>query len=103
ETPKTGRSRRRPDRRALPGRETAQPGSGNSRGRGNSEERPMSPTTAVLLGLIAHVVGDYLLQSSWMAARKASEWWPALAHALTYGLPFVVITRDPAALFVIVS
>jgi len=63
----------------------------------------MSPTTAVLLGLIAHVVGDYLLQSSWMAARKASEWWPALAHALTYGLPFVVITRDPAALFVIVS
>ena len=42
----------------------------------------MSPTTAVVFGLIAHVVGDYLFQSSWMAQEKATRWWPAMAHAL---------------------
>lgn len=63
----------------------------------------MNPTTAVLFGLIAHVVGDYLLQSSWMAREKGTHWWPAAVHAVTYGLPFLVITRDPAALAVIVG
>ena len=63
----------------------------------------MSPTTAVVLGLIAHVIGDYVLQSSWMAQEKSAHWWPAIAHALAYGLPFLVITRSPGALLVIVG
>jgi hypothetical protein len=52
--------------------------------------------------LLAHAVGDYVLQSDYMAAEKTRRWWPALAHALTYGLPYLLVTRSPAALAVIV-
>jgi hypothetical protein len=51
--------------------------------------------------LIAHGVGDYLLQSDWMAAEKTKRWLPAVAHAVTYALPFLVLTRSPLALLVI--
>ncbi|MFD4210556.1 DUF3307 domain-containing protein, partial [Micromonospora tulbaghiae] len=53
--------------------------------------------------LLAHLAGDYLLQSHWMATEKSKRWWPAWAHALTYGLPFLLITQSPAALAVIVG
>jgi hypothetical protein len=53
--------------------------------------------------LLAHLVGDYLLQSHWMANEKTKHWWPAWAHALTYGLPFLLVTQSPAALAVIVG
>lgn len=52
--------------------------------------------------LLAHLAGDYLLQSDWMANEKTRRWWPAWAHALTYGLPYVVVTRSPVALAAIV-
>lgn len=52
--------------------------------------------------LLAHLVGDYLIQSHWMANEKTKRWWPAWAHALTYGLPFLLVTRSPATLAVIV-
>lgn len=42
--------------------------------------------------LLAHLVGDYLIQSDWMANEKTKRWWPAWAHALTYGLPFLLVT-----------
>jgi hypothetical protein len=53
--------------------------------------------------ILAHLVGDYLLQTDWMAQEKTRRWAPALAHAGTYGLPFLVITRSPLALAVIVG
>jgi hypothetical protein len=53
--------------------------------------------------LLAHLVGDYVLQSHWMATEKTKRWWPAWAHALTYGLPFLLVTQSPAALAVIVG
>jgi hypothetical protein len=53
--------------------------------------------------ILAHLVGDYLLQSDWMAQEKTQRWWPAIAHAVTYGLPFLLITRSPWALLVIVG
>lgn len=60
-------------------------------------------TGDVALGLLlAHLAGDYVLQSEWMAQEKTKRWSPAIAHALTYGLPFLLITRSPAALAVIV-
>jgi hypothetical protein len=49
------------------------------------------------------MVGDYLIQSHWMATEKTKRWWPAVAHALTYGLPFLAITRNVVALAVIVG
>lgn len=56
----------------------------------------------ILLGiLLAHLVGDYLLQSHWMATHKTTRWWPAIAHGLTYTVPYVAVTRSPWALLVI--
>lgn len=52
-------------------------------------------------GLIAHLVGDYVLQSHWMATEKVKRWLPALAHGLAYTLPFLLITRSPWALLII--
>ena len=48
--------------------------------------------------LVAHGVGDYLLQSDWMANEKTKRSWPAFAHATTYTLPFVLLTRSAPAL-----
>ncbi|MEU1827158.1 DUF3307 domain-containing protein [Streptomyces abikoensis] len=52
--------------------------------------------------LLAHLAGDYLIQSDWMATEKVKRWWPAIVHGTTYGLPFLLITQSPFALAVIV-
>lgn len=52
--------------------------------------------------LLAHLAGDYLIQSDWMATEKVKRWWPAIVHGATYGLPFLLITQSPLALAVIV-
>lgn len=52
---------------------------------------------------LAHLVGDYILQSHWEAQEKTKRWWPALLHAVTYGLPFLLVTQSPWALLVIVG
>lgn len=57
-----------------------------------------------LLGLsilLAHLVGDYLLQSHWMACEKTKRWWPAVAHATVYTVPYVFVTQSVLALAVI--
>ncbi len=64
---------------------------------------PTSIATAIALCGLAHMVGDYLIQSDWMAQEKTKRWWPAIAHAATYGLPFALVTQSPAALLVIVG
>ncbi len=51
--------------------------------------------------LLAHAVGDYILQSDWMANEKATKSLAALAHAATYVLPFLFLTTNPKILFVI--
>jgi hypothetical protein len=48
--------------------------------------------------LVAHAVGDYLLQSHWMATEKTKQNFAAAVHAVTYTLPFVLITQSPGAL-----
>jgi hypothetical protein len=54
------------------------------------------------LGLVlAHLAGDYLVQSDWMAQEKVQAWLPALAHAASYGAVHLAVTRDPVALAVI--
>jgi len=62
----------------------------------------VSLAVALFLGILAHMIGDYILQSHWMAQEKTKRWWPAIAHAATYGLPFLIVTRNPVALAVIV-
>ncbi len=48
--------------------------------------------------LIAHLVGDYVLQSDWEAQEKTKRWFPAAVHAAKYTAAFVPLTRDPKAL-----
>jgi len=51
--------------------------------------------------LVAHAVGDYILQSHWMATEKTKQSLAAAIHAVTYTLPFALITQSPAALALI--
>lgn len=53
--------------------------------------------------VLAHLAGDYLIQSDWMASEKTKQWWPAIAHGVTYTLPYALITQSPWALVVIAS
>lgn len=52
--------------------------------------------------LLAHAVGDYLLQSDWMAQRKTARFAVALLHAVAYALPFLFFRPSITALSVIV-
>jgi cytochrome c oxidase subunit IV len=51
--------------------------------------------------LVAHMVGDYILQSHWMATEKTKNGMAALIHASSYTLPFLLITTAWKALFII--
>lgn len=48
--------------------------------------------------LVLHAIGDYCLQSDWMAITKTKKSVAALAHIVTYTLPFLLLTQAPAAL-----
>ena len=49
--------------------------------------------------LVAHVVGDYVLQSDWMATRKTLHWTPALVHAVLYSVPTVELGVVPSVVY----
>lgn len=47
--------------------------------------------------ILAHLVGDYLLQSDWMATEKTRRSVAAAVHALCYSLPFLFFRPSLAA------
>jgi hypothetical protein len=54
--------------------------------------------------ILAHLVGDYVLQSHWMATEKLKKSSAAFAHALVYTLCFLPISTSPKALaFILVT
>ncbi len=56
--------------------------------------------------LVAHAIGDYILQSDWMATEKTKRSIAAFAHAFCYTLaflPFVGIHRAAAPLIAIMA
>lgn len=53
--------------------------------------------------LLAHLVGDYVLQSNWMANEKTSRLSVAVVHALCYSLAFLPLRPSLAAWVVIVA
>jgi len=53
--------------------------------------------------IIAHMIGDYVLQSDWMAQEKTKRSLAAFAHVVTYVLPFLFLTQDPIVLATIVG
>jgi hypothetical protein len=55
----------------------------------------------VIEQLVAHGVGDYVLQSDWMAAEKTRRSLATLVHVLLYTACFLPLTQSPAALLAI--
>lgn len=53
--------------------------------------------------LLCHAIGDYILQSDWMANEKTKKSVAALAHVATYGLPFLFLRPSWKAYTVIVG
>jgi hypothetical protein len=51
--------------------------------------------------LLAHLVGDYILQNHWEATEKINSNLPAFTHAAKYTAAFLPVTRDPKALAII--
>lgn len=52
--------------------------------------------------LLAHALGDYLLQSDWMAQNKTQAWLPAATHAMVYSLPFLFVFAPSRAAFLVI-
>lgn len=53
--------------------------------------------------VIAHLVGDYFLQSDWMAVEKTKRSVATLVHVITYVIPFFFLTTSWQALAFIVG
>lgn len=51
--------------------------------------------------ILAHLVGDYILQSDWMANEKRKKTVAAVIHGLTYTLPFLFLTTSVWAIWFI--
>lgn len=51
--------------------------------------------------LLAHLVGDYILQTHYEAVEKTNRWLPAATHAGKYTAAFLPLTRNPKALVTI--
>ncbi len=51
--------------------------------------------------IVAHLVGDYLVQSHWMATEKTKKSVAAAVHAICYTLCFLFITQNIATLAII--
>lgn len=51
--------------------------------------------------LLVHLLGDYVLQSDWMALNKSKKTLPCLVHVLIYTACFLLLTTSWKALLVI--
>lgn len=50
---------------------------------------------------LAHMVGDYVVQSDWMASEKTKKSGPAALHAASYAACFLPLSRSLRTLAVI--
>lgn len=44
--------------------------------------------------ILAHLIGDYILQSDWMARNKTTNLFAAIVHGLFYSIPFLILIPD---------
>lgn len=51
--------------------------------------------------IVIHAIGDYVIQSDWMANVKTKKHLPAIAHVATYAPPFLLLTQSWRALLFI--
>lgn len=62
----------------------------------------MTLELSIILGILFHFIGDYLLQNDWMAQSKTRSWEPAIIHAGIYTIPFVYVC-DGKWIFIILA
>jgi len=53
--------------------------------------------------IFAHAIGDYVIQSDWMANEKTKQSLAAGCHALSYAIPFLWLRPSIAAMVVIIG
>lgn len=41
--------------------------------------------------LVCHMLGDYVIQTDFLARTKGESWWHLLTHCVTYTVPFAVV------------
>ena len=46
--------------------------------------------------LVAHAIGDYVIQSDWMAREKTRRTMAAVLHAISYAAPFALLMPRPS-------
>lgn len=55
--------------------------------------------------LICHLIGDYILQNTWMSTNKTKNsilgYFSCFVHAMLYILPFIFITKNIISLLII--
>lgn len=51
--------------------------------------------------LLLHILGDYFLQSDWIALNKSKKSLQCLIHCIIYTIPFLVLTQSIWALLFI--
>lgn len=51
--------------------------------------------------LLAHMIGDYVIQSDYMANEKTKNSFVCFMHVITYAIPFAFITQSVPALIAI--
>lgn len=49
--------------------------------------------------LMAHMIGDYVLQTDFLAKTKGENWWHMIAHCITYTLPFAILISPDWKIF----
>ena len=47
--------------------------------------------TKIIELIMCHAVGDYVLQSNFIASTKGSNWYHLFIHCVLYCLPFAVV------------
>lgn len=53
--------------------------------------------------ILLHLIGDYITQTDWMAREKVKRKVAALAHAVVYSLPFLLLAPSALAFATILA
>jgi hypothetical protein len=62
----------------------------------------LSISTISAAQLVCHGIGDYALQSEWMAEQKTKRWTPAAVHAFVYSIPFVAVLHPSVTAWLVI-
>lgn len=51
----------------------------------------MEIVNTILLLVICHMLGDYFLQTDFIASTKGKNWYHLIVHCMLYIVPFIVV------------